>query len=440
MTPQKPVTNEQKCNPCVAFKPFSPNGSVDIPPSKSDVHRAVICAALSKGRCTISPVAFSNDIKATIDCVKALGATAQTDGSTLIIDGSGFLSAKNAVLDCGESGSTLRFLIPVAALGAVNAEFIGRGLLPKRPIGIFTEALPKAGVSCKTEGGLPLKISGQLKSGRFEIPGNVSSQFITGLMFALPLLDGNSDIVLTSPIESLGYVNMTIYTMAKFGVKVEATDCGWHIKGNQVYKPTDYITDGDWSQAAFFMVSAAVNGCVTVNGVNKNSVQGDKKIADILSEFGAEVILTDNSVTVKKQPMHAINIDASQIPDLVPALAVCASFASGKTKIYNAERLRLKECDRLKAVTNLINSLGGKASELADGLEIEGTKKLCQGSVDGCNDHRIVMSAGVCAAGLNSEESEILCSYAYSINKSYPDFYKDYNSIGGRADVLDLRK
>lgn len=440
MTAQMPIIDEQNNIASVLYKPFYANGSVNIPPSKSDVHRAVICAALSKGKCTISPVALSNDIKATIGCVQALGADVKINGSTLTIDGSKFLTNKNVLLDCGESGSTLRFFIPVAAVGAVNAEFVGHGLLPQRPIGIFTEALPKAGVTCETEGGLPLKISGQLKSGRFEISGNVSSQFITGLLFALPLLEGDSDIVLTSPIESVGYINMTIYTMAQFGVKIDKTDYGWHIKGNQAYKPTDYITDGDWSQAAFFMVSGAIGGCAVVNGVNRDSAQGDKKIAEIMRDFGAEVIQTDNSVTVKRQPMRGISIDASQIPDLVPVLAVCASFASGTTKIYNAERLRIKECDRLEAVTNLINSLGGKVTQLADGLEIEGVTCLCGGKVDGCNDHRIVMSAAVCAAGLENQKDTIECSYAYSINKSYPDFYTDYNSIGGKANVLDLRR
>lgn len=283
---------------------------------------------------------------------------------------------------------------------------------------------------------MPFKISGRLKSGKFEIPGNISSQFITGLLLALPLVEGDSDIVLTSPIESVGYINMTIYTMAKFGVTVQSTDYGRHINGCQSYKPCNYTTDGDWSQAAFFMVAAAIGGRVTVNGVNKNSAQGDKKIAELLSQFGARVEQTETSVTVEKGNLKAITIDASQIPDLVPALSVCAAFAKGTTKIINAERLRIKECDRLTATADLINALGGKAKELSDGLEIEGTDRLRGGFAQGCNDHRIVMSAGVCAAGL---DGEIECTYAMSINKSYPDFYTDYNSIGGKANVLDLR-
>ncbi len=420
----------------VKFSPFVPNGTVNVPPSKSDVHRAIICAAMANGVSRISPVALSNDIKATIGCIKALGADAVLENNVLTVDGTNMYKNKTALLDCGESGSTLRFFIPIAAVGNINATFVGKGKLPQRPIGIFTEALPKAGTVCKTEGGLPLEIKGQLKSGIFEIPGNVSSQFITGLLLALPILEGDSEIVLTSPLESVGYIAMTIRTMKQFGVNIQATEKGWHIKGGQSYKTCDYITDGDWSQAAFFMVLGAVSGKVTVKGVAKDSTQGDKKCAEILARFGAKVTQLDNEVTVEKGELKAITIDASQIPDLVPVLSVCAAFAEGTTKIINAERLRIKECDRLKATAELLNNLGGKVKELSDGLEITGVSSLKGGNVNGYNDHRIVMSAAVCAA---RSDEDITATFAMSINKSYPDFYIDYNSIGGKANVLDLR-
>lgn len=420
----------------VKFSPFVPNGTVNVPPSKSDVHRAIICAAMANGVSRISPVALSNDIKATIGCIKALGADAVLENNVLTVDGTNMYKNKTALLDCGESGSTLRFFIPIAAVGNINATFVGKGKLPQRPIGIFTEALPKAGTVCKTEGGLPLEIKGQLKSGIFEIPGNVSSQFITGLLLALPILEGDSEIVLTSPLESVGYIAMTIRTMKQFGVNIQATEKGWHIKGGQSYKTCDYTTDGDWSQAAFFMVLGAVSGKVTVKGVAKDSTQGDKKCAEILARFGAKVTQIDNEVTVEKGELKAITIDASQIPDLVPVLSVCAAFAEGTTKIINAERLRIKECDRLKATAELLNNLGGKVKELSDGLEIAGVSSLKGGNVNGYNDHRIVMSAAVCAA---RSDEDITATFAMSINKSYPDFYIDYNSIGGKANVLDLR-
>lgn len=420
----------------VKFSPFVPNGTVNVPPSKSDVHRAIICAAMANGVSRISPVALSNDIKATIGCIKALGADAVLENNVLTVDGTNMYKNKTALLDCGESGSTLRFFIPIAAVGNINATFVGKGKLPQRPIGIFTEALPKADTVCKTEGGLPLEIKGQLKSGIFKIPGNVSSQFITGLLLALPILEGDSEIVLTSPLESVGYIAMTIRTMKQFGVNIQATEKGWHIKGGQSYKTCDYTTDGDWSQAAFFMVLGAVSGKVTVKGVAKDSTQGDKKCAEILARFGAKVTQLDNEVTVEKGELKAITIDASQIPDLVPVLSVCAAFAEGTTRIINAERLRIKECDRLKATAELLNNLGGKVKELSDGLEITGVSSLKGGNVNGYNDHRIVMSAAVCAA---RSDEDITATFAMSINKSYPDFYIDYNSIGGKANVLDLR-
>lgn len=416
----------------VTFQPFTPDGTVFAPPSKSDVHRAIICAALSNGVCTISPVALSEDIKATIRCVEALGAVTKIEDNVLTVDGSRMFSKKTAELDCGESGSTLRFMIPVAAAGGVEATFTGSGRLPERPIGIYTDALPEKGVDCATQGGLPLKISGRLKSGTYYIPGNVSSQFITGLLFALPLLKGDSDIVLTSPIQSAGYINMTIRTMSKFGIEVDMTDKGWHVRGMQQYIPTDYVTDGDWSQSAFFLVAGAVGGNVTVVNANIDSSQGDRKIAALLREFGAEVHQDGGRITVKKAPLSAITIDAAQIPDLVPILAVCACFAEGTTKIINAERLRIKESDRIKTTAALLNTLGGKVTELPDGLEITGVESLHGAEVDGCNDHRIVMSAAVCAAKC---DGEIKCSDPWSINKSYPDFYKDYSEICGLSAI-----
>ena len=416
----------------VTFHPFAPQGTVAAPPSKSDVHRAIICAALSGGVSTVSPVALSEDITATIRCVEALGAVTAMEDGRLTVDGSGMFLQKTAVLDCHESGSTLRFLIPVAAAGGVDATFTGTGRLPARPIGIYTDALPEKGVTCVTEGGLPLRVSGRLQSGVYAVPGNVSSQFITGLLFALPLLDGDSDIILTSPIQSAGYINMTIRTMSKFGIEIDMTDRGWHIRGKQHYIPTDYTTDGDWSQAAFFLTAAAVGGEVTVNGCNIDSSQGDRRIAALLREFGAEVQQDGGIVTVRKAPLSGIEIDASQIPDLVPVLAVCACFAKGVTTIGNAARLRIKESDRLQTTAALVNALGGRAEELPDGLEITGAGKLRGAAVQGCNDHRIVMAAAVCAAGC---EGEIVCSDAWSVNKSYPAFYEDYAKIGGAAET-----
>lgn len=411
------------------------SGAITIPPSKSDVHRALICAALSGGKSTLYPVDLSNDIKATISCIEALGGKIQYDNKKITVDGSHMFENKNAVLNCKESGSTLRFFIPIAAAGNVAAVFNGEGRLPERPIGIYLDALPKAGIKCSTRGGLPLEISGQLKSGVFEIPGNVSSQFITGLLFALPLLEGDSKIVLTSPLESVGYINMTVNVMKKFGVEINAQQNKYIIKGNQSYKPCNYATDGDWSQAAFFMCAGALSGETTVNGININSTQGDKEIAEILKRFGADVKIYENSVTVKPGKLKGIEIDARQIPDLVPILAVTGAFAKGTTRIINAERLRIKESDRLSAISNALNALGARVKELPDGLEITGVERLSGGTAEGCNDHRIVMAMSIAAT---MATDTVTITDALSINKSYPDFFEDYNNLGGSANVINL--
>ena len=420
----------------VLIKPSKLSGTVTVPPSKSDCHRAIICGALSMGKCTISPISLSEDIKATISCINALGAETEIKGDTLTIDSSHLFSRCKADFNCNESGSTLRFFIPVAGALGIEGTFTGSGLLPQRPIGIYLDTLPKQGVECETEGGLPLKIKGQLKSGTFEIPGNVSSQFVTGLLLALPLLDGDSKIILTSPLESVGYINMTIDTMKRFGVDVEVTDYGYFVKGSQHYTPQDYTVQGDWSQAAFFMVAGALGGEITVNGIDPNSTQGDKEICNLLKRFGADVTTTENSVTVKKSNLRGIDIDASQIPDLVPVLAVCGAGATGVTKIYNAERLRIKESDRLKTTMEAINNLGGMVAQLDDGLLIQGVGSLNGGKAEGCNDHRIIMASAVASI---IARNDVIVTDSHAIKKSYPDFFGDFKKLGGNVNVINNR-
>lgn len=416
----------------VNVEPSQLNGTVAIPPSKSDVHRAIICGALSRGKCVISPVDLSEDIKATIGCVETLGAKVNINEGVLAIDGSEMFKGNNYQIFCNESGSLLRFIIPVVSAVGISATFTGAGRLPERPIGIYLDCLPKAGVKCTTKSGLPLTVDGQLQPGEFEIPGNVSSQFITGLLFALPLLKEDSKIILTSPLESVAYVDITINVMKKFGVIIEATDYGYFVKGNQKYIPKNYTTEGDWSNAAFFMTAAAIKGDITVTGVDKNSAQGDKEIAEILKRFGAKVEFTDNGVRVQKGDLKATNIDARQIPDLVPILAVCATFAEGTTHITGAERLRIKESDRLSAIANAINKLGGNVVEKPDGLVITGVKSLKGGTVQGVNDHRIVMAMSV--ATLMATDTVTITDME-SIKKSFPNYFEEYNRLGGISYV-----
>lgn len=402
------------------------NSTVLLPPSKSISHRAVICAALS-GSDNPRNLGVNADIIATTIAMKAL-----------------LSSLGNVTIDCNESGSTLRFLIPIAAALGKTATFIGKGRLPSRPIGLYEDLLSSHGVTIETKGGLPLGISGKLNAGIYTLAGNISSQFITGLMFALPLCDGDSEIVLTSTLESAGYVDLTLDVMSDFGIEVETTKCGWKIKGNQSYKPCLYTVEGDWSQAVFFMNIAAFSGRkLLLSGLNRNSLQGDKACIDIYRKFGLEIEFTDNGLlsvfnTNANAPffgLKAQEIDARQIPDLMPAISMCAALAKGTTHIYGAERLRIKESDRLLAMHNAINVLGGNSRIEKDEMYINGVKSLKNGSVDGVNDHRIVMSV---ASAAFAGSDKVKVSYAEAIRKSYPDFFNDYRSIGGVADVINM--
>lgn len=409
------------------------NGTLSMPPSKSAAHRAIICAALCDGKSKISPVDMSNDIRATIECMKALGADIELEGNSLTVDGRNIFKNKNLTLDCGESGSTLRFLVPICSTGGASVEFIGHGKLPERPIGIYLDCLPDKGVCCETKGGLPLKISGKLKSGIYEIAGNVSSQFITGLLLALPMLEGDSEIILTTELQSTGYVDMTTDIMEKFGVKTRRTENGWKIKGDQRYKARNFTVEGDWSQAAFFMTAAAIGGKVTIDNLNIESYQGDKECVEIYKKFGVNISESGGNITVEKNKLKGIEINAENIPDMVPALSVVGALSEGITVIKGAERLRIKECDRLSAMADGLSRMGADIQETKDGFIIHGVNCLKGAEVDGCNDHRIVMAFSAAAVGA---EGEVIISDMESINKSYPKFFEDYRRVGGKADVI----
>ena len=407
-------------------------GFITIPPSKSVAHRAIICASLSQGASTIYNIDNSDDIKATLNFVTALGRNFTYENKTLTI--TDYTPKKNETIDCFESGSTLRFIVPIMSALGINAEFIGKGRLPERPIGIYKDLLN--GVSFSSSH-LPFSISGKLKSGVFHLPGNISSQFITGLLFALPLLDGDSEIILTSPLQSKSYVDITVDVMKDFGVLVEETVNAYSIKGNQQYKAKNYTVEGDWSQAGFFLSLGAISkNKIILKGLNKNSKQGDKICFDIFNKMNINCSFIENDLHIEKSNnITAITVDVSDCPDIVPTLACTMSLANGISRITNAGRLRIKESDRLSAIANAINILGGKVSELEDELIITGPCNFVGTQVNSCKDHRILMAVSTLKA---MTKGDIFLTDAHCINKSYPNYYKDYMSIGGKIDVIDM--
>ncbi len=393
------------------------NGSVVIPPSKSAAHRALLCSFLAGGG-TVSPIISSKDMQAMQQAISAL----END---------------DKIVDCIESGNTLRFVIPVAAALGKSVTFVGSGRLPERPLEPFLELLPKHNIKCASNGRLPLSIEGKLTAGKYEIAGNISSQYISGLLFALPILDGDSEIVLTTRLESKPYIDLTIKVMRDFGVEVQETESGYLVRGNQQYKTRDYIVESDWSQAAFFLVGGAVGKSVALKGLDMNSVQGDKAIVDILKKFGADIEIKENEIISRKAELKGIKIDVSDIPDTVPALAVAAAYANGRTEIVGGERLRFKESDRIESVVSNLKRLGADVTETSDGMIINGGKKLKGAELLGYNDHRIVMAFSIAALFAGGET---IITEANSINKTYPSFFEDYNRIGGQANVFNNRK
>lgn len=411
----------------IKITPHPLAGTVTPPASKSDAHRAIICAALAPGVSRIENITMSDDICATIDCLAAMGASFSREGGALTVSGGKFHSTAN--LDCGESGSTLRFLLPVAAAAGVSAVFNGKGRLPGRPIDTLLELI--SGQGCTVTGSrLPVKIQGRLSGGKFMLPGNISSQYITGLLLALPLC-GGGEIVLTSPLESAGYVDMTISTMGRFGVDVEPTSTGYRV-GKNGYKPVDYTVEGDWSSAAFPLAAGVIGGEIKVKGLNPDSLQGDSQIIRILQEFGGNVRFESGAVCACKSRLRGISIDASQIPDMIPALAAVAACAKGDTVIHSAGRLRIKESDRLAAIAEALTAFGISNEEGGDSLIIHGGQAGgCR--VDGKNDHRIVMAFAVLATCAKGDTVITGCEAA---GKSYPAFFDDFKKMGGICHVL----
>ncbi len=427
------------------IKTVSPSplsGTLRVMPSKSASHRAVMMAALARGETTLSPLQLSRDIEATLACAQALGLSAQAE--TLPHALPGFVSARISggqqtgpggmrVLDCGESGSTLRFFIPLALDGRGPVTFVGHGRLMQRPLDVYEEMFRPLGVRWeKTDD--RLTVEGRLQSGQYFLRGDVSSQFITGLLLALPQLAGNSVIRITTKLESRAYVELTRRVQKTFGVESFFKDEQTLVVpgGQRPVSPGAAHVESDWSHAAFYLTAGCLSsaGPLMLHGLDMDSAQGDRAIVDVLRSMGAIIRCEGDVLAVCPSRLRACDVDASQIPDLVPILAVAMAAADGESRITGAARLRIKESDRLAAMCAALTACGADVTERPDGLVIRGGKPLHGARIDGCNDHRIVMAmavASVLASG------DLTITDAEAVAKSAPAFWEEFTALGGHA-------
>ena len=422
------------------IQPSKLSGSVKAIASKSHAHRILICAAFSDKDSYVVCEEASEDIKATVACLNELGAVIERkkDGFLVHPISKNNINEKDMDehnIDCNESGSTLRFLLPIVATLDNKTNIYSRGRLPYRPLSPLYEELVNHGAKISKQGEVPLIVEGKICSGEYVLPANISSQYISGLLFALPLLDGDSVISLTDKIESKSYIDMTIDVLKMFSIDIKWDDNKIYVKGNQSYiSPSKIVVEGDWSNIAFWLCAGALGDDeIKCTNLNFNSLQGDKAIVKLLDEFGSTIEIYEengvkNSVGIKKNIRKGIIIDANNIPDLVPILALVASVSNGITRIINASRLRLKESDRIESVVTTLKILGADISETEDGMIIVGKEYLEGGEVDSYNDHRIAMMSAIASV---VSKNPVIINDAGAVNKSYSGFYEDYEKLGG---------
>ncbi len=408
-------------------------GEVTPPPSKSQAHRLLICAALGTKPCTIVCSSVNDDIMATARCLNALGAEIKYSGGLFTI--SPVVPRKGVVLDCGESGSTLRFLLPVAAVLGADATFVGGGKLPSRPMGALCTALEQHGITFTKESvaaELPLHCSGSLSGGHYTLPGNVSSQYLTGLLFALPLAAAESKVEVVGGLTSASYVDMTLDALGSAGIDIAKRGDCYSIGGNQQYAlPSRVVVESDWSSAAFWVVAGVVGkNPVVVKGVNEASLQGDRRIIDHLRLMGACIEVTPDGVVANPSHLFGAEIDCADTPDLVPILSVAAAVAQGETTFLNVGRLRYKESDRLAAMQAMLASFGIVSVVGEDTFRVLGGEPSVASVVDSFGDHRIAMSAAVLSTVSGSAAT---IAGAECVAKSYPSFFEDFAALGGEV-------
>ena len=413
----------------LTLTPTTLNGTVIVPPSKSMAHRAVICASLAAGRSTIKNIQLSDDILATIEGMRSFGAIISYDDQTLTIDGIRNGAAQESrTINCNESGSTLRFLIPLATLFTGETHFIGQGHLGKRPLEPYQELFEAQSLHYKqaaTEN-LQLSVAGPLTSGIYEMRGDISSQFITGMLLTLPLLTEDSILKITTHLESKCYIDLTLSVLQSFGIVIEQDETGqeYRIKGQQAYTARDYTVEGDYSQAAFWLSANALGNELLVNGLDSDSLQGDQAIVSILATVNGG---SNDSERI---------IDGAQVPDIIPVVALVAALSKGKTKIINLERLRIKESDRLVATQKELTALGAQIEIVGDSLLIEGVSELSGGQeVWSHKDHRMAMmlaiASTVCQEPIHIKDTDC-------VKKSYPNFWETFQQLGGKIHEWNM--
>ena len=402
------------------LEPSSLSGEITAIASKSQAHRLLICAALADKKTVLRCPTLSADIIATADCLRGLGAEITYENGIFTVCPIEEKPA-SAVIDCGESGSTLRFLLPVVCALGIPTTIHMHGRLPQRPLSPLWEELEAHGAVLSRPTADTIAVGGELTSGTFTVAADISSQFISGLLFALPLLCGESTIVLTGKLESASYVEMTLRALKKFGIVWEPGTHGYTLSGNTAYvSPGEADVEGDWSNGAFWIVADRIcGGTLSILGLDPASPQGDRE-----AEHASLRIAAGSAV-----------VDAQDIPDLVPVLSVLAAVSPGETRFINAGRLRIKESDRLATTAALLKNLGAEVEELADGLIVRGKNRLTGGSVDSANDHRIAMSAAIASLAC---DGTVILTGAQAVNKSYPAFWTDFQRLGGRVTLEEV--
>ena len=420
----------------ITFMPGCLKGRMDAPASKSEAHRRMICAGLTKGDTVIEQFMTSEDTQATANCLRALGTAVELEGKTMKIRGFAAKPELLPVFDCGESGSTLRFFVPLALTLCHGGIFRMHGRLGQRPMEVYRDLFVPRGVTWRmaegADGAAELMVSGKIRNGEYVLPGNVSSQFVSGLLFALPLLEGDSTLTVLPPVESAGYIRMTVQAIRESGVEIEeVAPYSWKIPGLQTYHAKSSEMQGDWSQAAVLLCADALGSEVEIGGLNRDTLQGDAAVLELLEKMGCTVVHGEYGISVKASARHAIDVNMNDYPDIAPMLALVCQLSEGTSVLRNCGRLRIKECDRLAGTVSILNALGGNAQEDGDDMIIHGVKALTgSGDVDTFHDHRMVMLASVaalCAAG------PVRVTGAEALDKSWPAYLETYRSLGGTA-------